>query len=40
LGATAPTIAPRGDWSGSVAIAVSGASAPRVAGYRLLAFYP
>jgi predicted Zn finger-like uncharacterized protein len=40
LGAPADTIAAAADWSASVAIAVGGASAARVAGYRLLAFYP
>lgn len=38
LGATADTLAPAGDWSASVALAV--AAGTRVAGYRLLAFYP
>lgn len=29
-----------GDWGGSWPVSVAGAAAPRVAGYRLLAFYP
>lgn len=41
LGATAGTLAPHGDWSGSVAIAVGApADSGRIAGYRVLAFYP
>lgn len=41
LGATADTVAARGDWSASVAIAVGPpVDGGRVAGYRLLAFYP
>lgn len=41
LGAAADTIAARADWSSSLAIAVDAAGSPgRVAGYRLLAFYP
>jgi predicted Zn finger-like uncharacterized protein len=41
LGTAADTLAPTSDWSGSATIAVSGtADAARVAGYRLLAFYP
>jgi predicted Zn finger-like uncharacterized protein len=40
IGAPAETIASSADWSTSVAIAVSGAGAGRIAGYRLLAFYP
>lgn len=41
LGATAETVPPRGDWSGSVTIAVGApADSGRIAGYRVLAFYP
>lgn len=41
LGATAETLAAHGDWSGSVAIAVGApADSARIAGYRVLAFYP
>ncbi|GAC1532649.1 MAG: DUF3426 domain-containing protein [Ramlibacter sp.] len=40
LGATAPTLAASADVSASAAIAVGGTDATRVAGYRLLAFYP
>ncbi|MBI5279469.1 MAG: DUF3426 domain-containing protein [Burkholderiales bacterium] len=41
LGARAPVLVPGADWSASVAIAVSSSEpAPRIAGYRLLAFYP
>jgi predicted Zn finger-like uncharacterized protein len=41
LGATAGVIAPAAEWSGSVALAVSAnGSGARIAGYRLLAFYP
>jgi predicted Zn finger-like uncharacterized protein len=41
LGAPADaTIAAGGDWSRTVGVALSNASASRVAGYRLLAFYP
>lgn len=37
----APTELPAGgDWGGSWPVSVAGAAAPRVAGYRLLAFYP
>jgi predicted Zn finger-like uncharacterized protein len=38
MGAAADTIPPASDWSGSVALAVEAGT--RVAGYRLLAFYP
>jgi hypothetical protein len=41
LGAVSAVIAPAAEWSGSLAIAVAGnGSTPRIAGYRLLAFYP
>ena len=41
LGATTDTVAPHGDWSTSVGIAVGApADSGRVAGYRVLAFYP
>jgi hypothetical protein len=40
LGAPAETMASASDWSSSVAIAVAGTGAGRIAGYRLLAFYP
>jgi mRNA-degrading endonuclease RelE of RelBE toxin-antitoxin system len=40
LGSPAQTIPPAADWSSSVAIAVAGTGAGRIAGYRLLAFYP
>lgn len=40
LGATADTIAPSSEFAASLALAVDGGSAGRVAGYRLLAFYP
>jgi predicted Zn finger-like uncharacterized protein len=39
LGASGDTIAPASEWTASVALAVN-AGAARVAGYRLLAFYP
>ena len=40
LGATADTIAPSSEFTASLALAVDNAGASRVAGYRLLAFYP
>jgi predicted Zn finger-like uncharacterized protein len=40
LGATGNVIEGAADWSGSVGIAVAPAGLPRIAGYRLLAFYP
>lgn len=40
LGASADTIAPSSDFAASLALAVDNAGASRVAGYRLLAFYP
>ncbi|MEP6791330.1 MAG: DUF3426 domain-containing protein [Ramlibacter sp.] len=41
MGATSAVIAPASDWSGSLAISVaSGGNTARIAGYRLLAFYP
>lgn len=41
LGAAAPALPARGEWSASVALAVEGnGPSGRVAGYRLLAFYP
>jgi hypothetical protein len=40
LGAPGDAIAPAAEWSGAVGVAVGGADSARVAGYRLLAFYP
>lgn len=41
LGVASDTLAPGADWSASVALAVqAGGAAERIAGYRLLAFYP
>lgn len=40
LGAASDTMAAASDWSASLAVAVTPAAANRVAGYRLLAFYP
>lgn len=41
LGASGPTVAGGGEWSASVALAVNAnGTGARVAGYRLLAFYP
>jgi hypothetical protein len=40
LGASAEAIAPAGEWSGAVGVVVNASSSARVAGYRLLAFYP
>lgn len=40
LGATTDVIAPSSEWSAAPAVAVAPALAGRVAGYRLLAFYP
>jgi predicted Zn finger-like uncharacterized protein len=40
LGAASDTIAPSSDFAASLALAVDGGAASRVAGYRLLAFYP
>jgi predicted Zn finger-like uncharacterized protein len=40
LGAPADTIASEGEWTANAAIAVSGPGSGRIAGYRLLAFYP
>ncbi|HET8747872.1 MAG TPA: DUF3426 domain-containing protein [Ramlibacter sp.] len=40
LGATGDAIGPAAEWSGAVGVAVSTNGASRVAGYRLLAFYP
>ena len=40
LGAAADTIAPSSEFSASLALAVDNAGASRIAGYRLLAFYP
>ncbi|WP_427913549.1 DUF3426 domain-containing protein [Ramlibacter sp. MMS24-I3-19] len=41
LGATSDTLPAHGDWSGTVAIAVGApADSGRIAGYRVLAFYP
>lgn len=41
LGAASDTLTPGADWSASVALAVqAGSAAERIAGYRLLAFYP
>jgi len=40
LGMAGDAIAPAADWSGAVGVAVSSSGPSRVAGYRLLAFYP
>lgn len=40
LGARDTAIPATGDWAGAVGVVVTSADAPRVAGYRLLAFYP
>lgn len=40
LGAKSPVIDASAEWSGSLALAVAGNGGPRVAGYRVLAFYP
>lgn len=40
LGAAADTIAPSSEFAASLALALDNAGATRVAGYRLLAFYP
>lgn len=41
LGASSGTLAPGADWSPSIALAVqAGGATERIAGYRLLAFYP
>lgn len=40
LGAAADTIAPSSEFAASLALALDNAGASRVAGYRLLAFYP
>jgi hypothetical protein len=40
LGATGDAIAPAAEWSGAVGIVVANTSSARVAGYRVLAFYP
>jgi predicted Zn finger-like uncharacterized protein len=41
LGATLPVLGAAAEWTGSVSMAVTaGAGAGRIAGYRLLAFYP
>ena len=41
LGTGAPVLGAASDWSGSVAMAVAvNGSGTRIAGYRLLAFYP
>ena len=40
LGATSDVIAPSSEFAASLALAVDGGDAGRVAGYRLLAFYP
>ncbi|MEJ8835072.1 DUF3426 domain-containing protein [Ramlibacter sp. AN1133] len=40
LGAPGDAIAPASEWSGAVGVVVGGSSSARVAGYRLLAFYP
>jgi hypothetical protein len=36
----ATVIAAASEWSGSLALAVTNDAGPRIAGYRLLAFYP
>jgi hypothetical protein len=38
-GSTA-VLLPGAEWSTSLALAVASGSAPRIAGYRVLAFYP
>lgn len=40
LGAAGPVIAAASDWSGTVGLTVATGGTARVAGYRLLAFYP
>ena len=40
LGANAGTIAASSEWSGSLALSLADGNASRIAGYRLLAFYP
>lgn len=40
LAPPANVIAAASEWSGSVALAVANGAGPRIAGYRLLAFYP
>jgi hypothetical protein len=40
LGAPGESIAAAGEWSGAVGLAVGTPGSARVAGYRLLAFYP
>lgn len=40
LGAPGQALAPASEWSGAVGVVVSSPGAARVAGYRLLAFYP
>jgi predicted Zn finger-like uncharacterized protein len=40
LGAPSPTLAASGEWTSSIALAVNNGGGARVAGYRLLAFYP
>ena len=40
LGATGDAIGAAAEWSGAVGVAVNASSSARVAGYRLLAFYP
>jgi predicted Zn finger-like uncharacterized protein len=40
LGAPGEALAPAGEWAGAVGIVVGTSASARVAGYRLLAFYP
>ncbi|MGE4241950.1 DUF3426 domain-containing protein [Ramlibacter sp.] len=41
LGASSSLIAPGGEWAGTISLALAGTAAgTRIAGYRLLAFYP
>jgi hypothetical protein len=40
LGARDAVIPPAGEWAGSIGVVVTSPDASRVAGYRLLAFYP
>jgi hypothetical protein len=40
LGATAAVIGATSEWSGSLELAVANGNGSRIAGYRLLAFYP
>ena len=37
---TRPVISASSDWSGSLTLALSDSSGSRIAGYRVIAFYP